>query len=153
MALVSTSFLLLLYSKALVTTSVALVSTDFSRPVISVFIAADGPHLQVLLASTGLCTCGRKKVQDLIMVHRRQQIRVEAITTSNKKLLGAPGLTTSNKKLLGAPGIATSNKKLLGLLALLLGAPGIATSNKKLLGAPVLTTRSKDATRGSWHRY
>ena len=41
---------------------------------------------------------------------------------------------------------ATSNKKLLG-------APGIATSNKKLLGAPGLTTRSKDATRGSWHRY
>ena len=35
----------------------------------------------------------------------------------------------------------------------LLGAPGIATSNKKLLGAPGLTTRSKDATRGSWHRY
>ena len=27
------------------------------------------------------------------------------------------------------------------------------TSNKKLLGAPSLTTRSKDATRGSWHRY
>ena len=26
------------------------------------------------------------------------------------------------------------------------------TSNKKLLGAPGLTTRSKDATRGSWHR-
>ena len=24
---------------------------------------------------------------------------------------------------------------------------------KKLLGAPGLTTRSKDATRGSWHRY
>ena len=34
-----------------------------------------------------------------------------------------------------------------------LEAPGIATSNKKLLGAPGLTTRSKDATRGSWHRY
>ena len=29
----------------------------------------------------------------------------------------------------------------------------LATSNKKLLGAPGLTTRSKDATRGSWHRY
>ena len=27
------------------------------------------------------------------------------------------------------------------------------TSNKKLLGAPGLTTSSKDATRGSWHRY
>ena len=26
-------------------------------------------------------------------------------------------------------------------------------SNKKLLGALGLTTRSKDATRGSWHRY
>ena len=26
-------------------------------------------------------------------------------------------------------------------------------SDKKLLGAPGLTTRSKDATRGSWHRY
>ena len=25
--------------------------------------------------------------------------------------------------------------------------------NKKLLGAPGLTTRSKDATRGSWHCY
>ena len=72
-------------------------------------------------------------------------------------LLGAPGiatrsiLTTSNKKLSGAP-------LLLGA-RMLLGAPGIATrsilttSNKKLLGAPGLTTRSKDATRGSWHRY
>ena len=29
----------------------------------------------------------------------------------------------------------------------------VFTSNKKLLGAPGLTTRSKDATRGSWHRY
>ena len=29
----------------------------------------------------------------------------------------------------------------------------IAIWNKKLLGAPGLTTRSKDATRGSWHRY
>ena len=28
-----------------------------------------------------------------------------------------------------------------------------ATNNKKLLGAPGLTARSKDATRGSWHRY
>ena len=28
-----------------------------------------------------------------------------------------------------------------------------ASSNKKLLGASGLTTRSKDATRGSWHRY
>ena len=56
-----------------------------------------------------------------------------------------------------------------GLLALLLGArtllgaPGLTTrskdatrgswhptKNKKLLGAPGLTTRSKDATRGSW---
>ena len=27
------------------------------------------------------------------------------------------------------------------------------TIYKKLLGAPGLTTRSKDATRGSWHRY
>ena len=35
--------------------------------------------------------------------------------------------------------IATSNKC-------------ITTRNKKLLGAPGLTTRSKDATRGSWHR-
>ena len=25
--------------------------------------------------------------------------------------------------------------------------------SKKLLGAPGHTTRSKDATRGSWHRY
>ena len=33
-----------------------------------------------------------------------------------------------------------------GVLALLLGA-------RTLLGAPGLTTRSKDATRGSWHRY
>ena len=41
----------------------------------------------------------------------------------------------------GAPGIATRSK-------------GIATSNKKLLlGAPRLTTRSKDGSRGSWHRY
>ena len=40
----------------------------------------------------------------------------------------------------GAPGIATRNK-------------GIATSIKKLLGAPRLTTRSKDGSRGSWHRY
>ena len=35
----------------------------------------------------------------------------------------------------------------------LLGAPGIATSNKKLPAAPGRTTRSKEATRGSWHRY
>ena len=35
----------------------------------------------------------------------------------------------------------------------LLGLEAIAISNKKLLGAPGLTTRSKDATRGSWHRY
>ena len=28
----------------------------------------------------------------------------------------------------------------------------IGCRNKKLLGAPGLTTRSKDATRGSWHR-
>ena len=34
----------------------------------------------------------------------------------------------------------------MGLLASLLGA-------KTLLGAPGLTTRSKHATRGSWHRY
>ena len=73
-------------------------------------------------------------------------------------LLGAPGiatrsiLTTSNKKLLGAPGLLVGAR-------MLLGAPGIATrsilttSNKQLLGAPGLTTRSKDATRGSWHRY
>ena len=27
------------------------------------------------------------------------------------------------------------------------------SGNKNLLGAPGLTTRSKDATRGSWHRY
>ena len=26
-------------------------------------------------------------------------------------------------------------------------------SNKKLLGAKGIATRSKDATRGSWHRY
>ena len=30
---------------------------------------------------------------------------------------------------------------------------GNLRSNKKLLGVPGLTTRSKDATRGSWHRY
>ena len=60
--------------------------------------------------------------------------------------------------LLGAPGIATSNKKLqeeraslLGARTLL-GAPGIATSNKKS-GAKGIATRSKHATRGSWHRY
>ena len=35
----------------------------------------------------------------------------------------------------------------------LLGAPGIATSNKKLLVTKGIATRSKDATRGSWHRY
>ena len=34
---------------------------------------------------------------------------------------------------------SSSNKKLLGA--------------RTLLGAPGLTTRSKDATRGSWHRY
>ena len=28
-----------------------------------------------------------------------------------------------------------------------------ATRNKKLLGAPGIATRSKDATRGSWHCY
>ena len=37
------------------------------------------------------------------------------------------------------------------LRALLVG--GHYCSRKKLLGAPGLTTRSKDATRGSWHRY
>ena len=58
-------------------------------------------------------------------------------------LLGSPGIATSTKKLLVAPVGART----------LLGAPGIATSNKKLLVAPGLTTRSKDATRGSWHRY
>ena len=35
-------------------------------------------------------------------------IRLEAIASRNKKLLGAPGLTTRSKKLLGAPGIATN---------------------------------------------
>ena len=50
-----------------------------------------------------------------------------------KKVLGA-------RTLLGAPGRTTSNKKLLVGARTLLGAPGIAT-------------RSKDATRGSWHRY
>ena len=39
--------------------------------------------------------------------------RVEAIATSHKKLLLAPGITVSNKKLLGPPGIATRSKKLL----------------------------------------
>ena len=29
----------------------------------------------------------------------------------------------------------------------------LTTRNKQLLGALGLTTRSKDATRGSWHRY
>ena len=53
---------------------------------------------------------------------------MEAIATSNQKLLGANGIAdTSNKKLLGA-----SNKKLLG-------AKGIATSNKKLLVAGITT--------------
>ena len=37
-------------------------------------------------------------------------IRLEAIATSNKKLLGAKGIATRSKKLRGAPGIATSNK-------------------------------------------
>ena len=61
--------------------------------------------------------------------------------------------------LLGAPGHTTRNKKLLGLLAsllgarTLLGAPGHTTRNKKLVGAPGIATRSKDATRGSWHCY
>ena len=40
----------------------------------------------------------------------------------------------------GAPGIATGNKCL-------------TSSNKKLLGAKGIATRSKDAIRGSWHRY
>ena len=72
-------------------------------------------------------------------------------------VVGAPGIATRSK------GIATSNKKLLGALLgarMVVGAPGIATrskgiatSNKKLLGAPRLTTRSKDGSRGSWHRY
>ena len=31
--------------------------------------------------------------------------------------------------------------------------PKLPKHSKKLLGAPGLTTRSKDATRGSWHRY
>ena len=35
----------------------------------------------------------------------------------------------------------------------LLVTKGISTRNKKLLEAPGLTTRSKDASRGSWHRY
>ena len=61
---------------------------------------------------------------------------MEAIATSNKKLLGAPGLTTRNEKLLGAKGIATRNKKLLG-------APGLTTRNKKLLGAKGIATRNK----------
>ena len=66
-------------------------------------------------------------------------------------LLGAPGIATRS--------ILTTSIKKLGA-RMLLGAPGIATrrsiltsSNKKLLGAPGFTTRSKDATRGSWHRY
>ena len=45
--------------------------------------------------------------------------RLEAIATSHKKLLGAPGLTARSRTLLGAPGIATRS---------------ILTSNKKLLG-------------------
>ena len=38
-------------------------------------------------------------------------------------------------------------KKLLGLLASLLGARTL------LIGGPGIATRSKDATRDSWHRY
>ena len=73
--------------------------------------------------------------------------------------------------LLGAPGIATRSKdatrgswhryleqgRSWGLLASLLGArtlqgaPGIAIWSKD--APPGIATRSKDATRGSWHRY
>ena len=54
---------------------------------------------------------------------------------------------------------ATSNKGATRLEAILISNKGITTSsmlttsNKKLAGAPGRTTRSKDATRGSWHRY
>ena len=48
-------------------------------------------------------------------------------------------MTTSNKKLLGAPGLATRRT--------LLGAPGLATGSKKLLGAPGIASSSKIATR------
>ena len=54
-------------------------------------------------------------------------------------LLGARTLLGLLASLLGA-------RTLLGLLASLLGA-------RTLLGAPGIATRSKDATRGSWHRY
>ena len=50
-----------------------------------------------------------------------------------------PRSLSGSKKLLGAKGIATRSKRTL------LGAPGLTTRNN--------ATRSKDATRGSWHRY
>ena len=75
--------------------------------------------------------------------------------------------------LLGAPGIATGSKgatrgswhryweqtRYWGLLrrygARTLLVPGIASllGARTLLGAPGIAPRSKDATRGSWHRY
>ena len=72
--------------------------------------------------------------------------RSKCLTSSNKKLLGAPGLTTrSNRTLLGAKGIATrskcltsNNKKLVETSALLVGA-------RTLLGAKGIATRSMDA--------
>ena len=47
-------------------------------------------------------------------------IRLEAIATSNKKLLVAPGITTRSMKLLVAPGLTTKEQE--------------ATDSKKLLG-------------------
>ena len=71
-----------------------------------------------------------------------------------KTLLGAPGLTTSSKKLLGAPGILKDPTRGSWPYYLeqeattgswtLLEAPGLTTWNKKLLGAPGIAIRSKD---------
>ena len=56
----------------------------------------------------------------------------KGLTTSNKKLLGAPGITTRS---MDAPGLTTSNKKLLVaiLRALLLVTRALLTSIKKLV--------------------
>ena len=49
-------------------------------------------------------------------------IRLEAISSSKKKLLGAPGIAT--RTLLGAPGRTTSNKKLLVSTSNTFSVPG-----------------------------
>ena len=94
------------------------------------------------------CQLGRRSVGSGLSQGARTLLGAKGIATRSKDATrGSPGLTTRSKKLLGALlALLLGARSYWGLLASLLGA-------RTLLGAPGIATRSKDATRGSWHRY